>query len=70
MNDMIVIIDYTNHRGERRKRKILPHNIGFKATEWHPEMQWVLSAYDFEKDAMRSFAFKDIHGWEQKDETN
>ncbi len=59
-----VIIDYTNHRGERAKRVILPINIVYEATDWHPEAQWILRAYDVEKAAFRAFAMKDIHSWQ------
>jgi predicted DNA-binding transcriptional regulator YafY len=61
----VVIIDYTNHRGERRERRILPQPAGvrFDRTPWHPEPQWLLLAWDFEKGAMRDFAMTGIHGW-------
>lgn len=58
-----VVIDYTNHRGERSKRWIRPIGIMFGASEWHPTQQWILRAYDHGKAAMRSFAIKDIHSW-------
>jgi hypothetical protein len=63
-----VIIDYTNWRGERRKRRIVPHDIRFDSTDWHKEPQWLVRAADVElhrqgKPAMRDFALKDIHSW-------
>lgn len=61
-----VWIDYTNHRGERSVRMILPYRndqFEFKATEWHPTPQWLLSAYDYGKKETRSFAVASIHGW-------
>jgi predicted DNA-binding transcriptional regulator YafY len=58
-----VIIDYTNHKGERRERLIHPKCILFRSTAWHPEDQWVLYAWDYEKDDFRSFVLKDIHSW-------
>lgn len=60
----VVTIDYTNYKGERRKRKIMPMDIEFRATPDHPTPQWILHAWDIEKDARRSFAMKDIHSWE------
>jgi len=59
-----VIIDYTNYRGERRKRVIIPHGLIFGSTDWHPKPQWLLSAEDVEKEEIRHFAMKDIHSWE------
>lgn len=58
-----VEIDYTNYRGERAKRLIRPQQIWFGATEWHPKPQWLLTAHDLEKDAIRDFAMDQIHHW-------
>lgn len=58
-----VVIDYTNHRGERSERTILPSGIYFGTTEWHPGPQWLLDAFDRDKGDNRTFAMKDIHGW-------
>ena len=59
-----VVIEYTNHRGDRGKRVIKPILIEFTSSLWHPEPQWVLVAFDVEKSARRGFALKDIHSWE------
>lgn len=59
----IVEIDYTNHAGERSNRRIVPLQMTFKSTEWHPVAQWILDAMDVDKAAERSFAMKDIHSW-------
>lgn len=66
MSKQHVKIDYTNHRGERAVRTIQPRAIAFDMTEWHPDQQWLLEAYDVEKGAGRTFAMKDIHGWDVK----
>ena len=58
-----VTIDYTNWRGERRERDVLPHSIVFEATRWHPEPQWLLRAVDLEDYVPKEFAMKDIHSW-------
>ncbi len=63
MDDHIVSIDYTNHRGERHERRIVPRSMRFASTPWHPEPQWLLDAMDVEKNVERSFAMKDIHAW-------
>lgn len=59
----IVVIDYTNHRGERSERRILPSAIRYAEAEWHPGEQWLMDAFDLEKKADRTFAMKDIHSW-------
>ncbi|MBL8159500.1 hypothetical protein JNJ66_03520 [Candidatus Saccharibacteria bacterium] len=53
----------TNYRGDTAWRTIIPQSIWFGGTEWHPEKQWLLKAYDVEKDAERDFAMKDIQRW-------
>lgn len=58
-----VTIDYTNYRGERRPRNIVPLSIRFGCTSDHPEQQWLLDAQDVDKDARRTFAMRDIHAW-------
>ncbi len=40
---------YTNYRGETGYRDIVPQEIWFGATQWHPEEQWLLDAHDVEK---------------------
>lgn len=58
-----VIVDYTNHRGERRERTIDPIFFAFTSSPWHPEPQWILDAIDVERNETRSFALSGIHGW-------
>lgn len=57
---------YTNWRGETAIRTIIPLEIIFASTEWHPEEQWLLKAYDLDKKAERSFACKDIKDWDPR----
>lgn len=59
----IITIDYTNYRGERGKRSIIPQKIFFDSNEWHREKQWLLEAHDVEKNQIRFFSIKDIHQW-------
>ncbi len=63
MNLQTVIILYTNYRGETALRKITPKKIWFGKTEYHPEEQWLLDAFDLDKQADRTFAMKDIKEW-------
>lgn len=51
---------YTNWRGETAERRVLPRRLRYGATKWHPEPQWLLVAYDLDKEAERDFALKDI----------
>lgn len=58
--DRVIEILYRNHRGEIAMRRIEPVAMRFEATKWHPEPQWIIDAWDVDKQARRSFAFKDI----------
>lgn len=63
LNQQVRII-YTNYKGIKKPRTIIPKRIEFKSTEYHKEEQWILDAYDLDKKADRGFAVKDIEGWE------
>lgn len=56
-----VLIDYTNWKGERGIRRIQPRSIIWDSNEYHREEQWLLLAFDVDKQADRVFAMKDIH---------
>jgi len=43
-----VVIDYTNWKGARRKRQIIPMSLTLGANDYHPDEQWLLSAMDLE----------------------
>ena len=58
-----VTILYTNWKGDTNYRNIIPMSVEFKATQWHPEEQWILNAMDVDKNAQRAFAIKDIKEW-------
>lgn len=58
-----VEIDYTNWRGERSRRRVLPLSWRFGSNEWHTTDQWLMTAHDLEKDAEREFAMSGIHSW-------
>lgn len=55
------LIDYTNHRGERSWRRIEPSRIYVGSTTYHKQTQWLLVAHDLDKDALRTYAMRDIH---------
>ena len=58
-----VRIDYTNWKGERGVRVIVPYSIVFDSNDFHKDKQWLLEAFDTSKNAMRTFAMKDVHSW-------
>lgn len=62
-NKKIVEIVYTNWKGVTAIRHIIPKDIFFGSTEWHTEEQWLLNAFDVDKQADRSFALRDIKSW-------
>ncbi len=62
-SNKVVVIRYTNYRGETALRRIMPKAVRFGSTEWHPAEQWFLDAFDLDKGADRSFAMKDILEW-------
>ena len=57
-----VELDYTNWKGERRWRRVLPRKLWYGMTNYHREPQWFIRAVDLEKNATRDFALRDIHG--------
>ena len=67
----MVVIDYTNHRGERRKWRILPQSLLWhpegvdRPANWHKGPQWVLWAVDLENERkqIKGFAMSGIHSW-------
>lgn len=64
MDKRAVRILYTNYRGETGYRMIVPISISFQSTDWHPQEQWILTAFDLDKNAERGFAVADIQKWE------
>ncbi len=61
--DRIVRVMYTNWRGEKAERVIIPISISWSSTEWHPQEQWLLKVWDIERQAYREYALKDIQEW-------
>lgn len=57
-------IDYTNYRGRRGTRRIEPQRIWFGSTDYHREPQWLMDAFDLGRAAIRTFALRDIHGFD------
>lgn len=60
-----VRIDYTNHRGERTFRVIEPDRFFYGVSDAHREPQWQLVAFCRERSALRTFALRNIHSWQE-----
>lgn len=58
-----VTFTYTNWKGETGIRNVIPLRMHWGTTEFHRDPQWLLFAWDKDKDADRTFAVKDIQGW-------
>jgi hypothetical protein len=63
LEEVAITVSYKNWRGETAIRKIVPLNISFNATEYHPKPQWLLQVYDLDKNDFRDYALKDIEQW-------
>ena len=55
-----VVITYKNYKGVTSVRSIVPYTLWWGKTEYHPEEQWIITAWDQGKDGVRDFALKDI----------
>lgn len=51
---------YKNWKGEVSHRRVLPIDVWYGETEFHKEKQWLLKAFDLDKEADRNFAMNDI----------
>lgn len=63
-----VKIDYTNWRGIRSDRTIVPIGIYFGKNMYHTREQWLLEARDIEKNEIRIFAMEYIHSFESQNQ--
>ena len=55
-----VEFDYVNWKGEKSKRRARLLSFFYGSNEYHPEPQWLYSAYDLDKKKPRTFALKDM----------
>jgi predicted DNA-binding transcriptional regulator YafY len=58
-----VVFKYTNYKGSVSIRHVIPIDIWYGSTEYHPEEQWLLKAYDIDKQDYRNFSIKEISEW-------
>jgi hypothetical protein len=54
------VFSYRNHRGEICDRRAILTSVRFGTSEWHQEPQWLLLAFDLDRQAEREFALADI----------
>jgi predicted DNA-binding transcriptional regulator YafY len=62
--EKIVTILYTNYQGKTAQRRIIPKEILYTSTQWHPQEQWCMLAFDLRSQQERCFALKDVLKWE------
>lgn len=55
----IMTMQYKNWRGVTAIRNVRPIAIWYGSTEYHPEPQWLMTAFDVDKSAERDFAVAD-----------
>lgn len=51
---------YKNYKGQTSERVIIPINVWYGTTEYHPKAGWLLTCWDVEKKAYRDFSMVDI----------
>jgi len=56
---VILTFTYTNWKNETAFRRVQARALSYKSTSWHPEKQWILTAYDLDREAERDFALQD-----------
>jgi predicted DNA-binding transcriptional regulator YafY len=56
-----LVLDYTDHRGDRSPRTVVPVRVWFGKTSQHPERQWLLDAYERAARGVRTFALLGVH---------
>jgi hypothetical protein len=56
-------VEYTNYRGEKGVRTIVPLSFFFGTTEYHPKEQWLIKLWDVDRQAERIYALQEITRW-------
>lgn len=52
--------DYVNYKGNSERRSVKVRYVEYGSTQWHPEPQFLLRAYDIGRGEERLFAMKDM----------
>jgi len=56
-----VYFRYTNYRGELSVRHASPISLRLGRSQWHSKTQWLLRAFDHDKQEEREFALSDCN---------
>jgi len=59
-NSGVIEFEYCNWEGRKAIRQARPISIRFGKSEWHPKPQWLLLAFDIDREAEREFAMADM----------
>lgn len=57
---LVYKVEYTNWRGETSIRTFRFHHLFWGSSEWHPEPQWLVKGFDYDKQDYRDYALKDM----------
>jgi hypothetical protein len=57
---LVIKVDYTSKKGERRIRNVIPVNIRHTVTE---PTEWILDVYDIDQAAFKSYLFTRINSF-------
>lgn len=61
VRNVILEFRYRNWKGEYSKRRVKPERIYWSTgNQYHPQPQWLMRAYDFDKREHRDFAMADM----------
>ena len=52
--------EYINYKGIKSTRNVIPMSLYFGSNDFHTENQWLMVAYDLDKQCERTFALNDI----------
>lgn len=63
--DLVATIDYTNHEGQRRVRRIGKISVFHGTTPHHPGLNYFLEATDLDRGSVRHFAVACIHSYRE-----
>lgn len=55
-----ISFDYVNWEGKSSTRNVIVRSISFGSNQWHQQPQWLMKAWDLDKNEIRLFAMKDM----------
>jgi hypothetical protein len=64
-----LVFVYKNYKGEVSTRRVIPERVYFGSNEFHKGDQWLMKAWDLDKDAEREFALADVIEFKLAEET-